>query len=98
MGANQNASQVRVGVRIRPLTSKETSDGGKAVVVGNAFDRTVSLSKRKFTYDNVFPSNVTQTDLYSTSAPPLLRSFLQGYNATVIAYGQTGAGKTFTSE
>ncbi|KAL7525932.1 hypothetical protein ACHAXR_002550, partial [Thalassiosira sp. AJA248-18] len=97
MAANPiNASQVRVGVRIRPLTSKETSDGGKAVVLGNAFDRTVTLSKRKFTYDNVFHPNVTQSDLYASVSPPLLSSFLNGYNATILAYGQTGAGKTYT--
>ena len=94
--SNSNASQVRVGVRIRPLTSKETSGGGKTVVNGSALDRTISLSKRIFTYDNVFPSNVTQTDLYANVAPPLLNSFLNGYNATVLAYGQTGSGKTFT--
>lgn len=62
----------------------------------NAFDRTVTLSNRKFTYDSVFHSNVTQLDLYSSVAPPLLDSFLNGYNATVLAYGQTGSGKTYT--
>lgn len=89
-------SQVRVGVRIRPLTSKETSEGGKDVVLGNTFNRTISLSKRKFTYDSVFHSNVAQSDLYNDIAPPLLDAFLNGYNSTVLAYGQTGSGKTFT--
>ena len=28
--------------------------------------------------------------------PPLLDSCLEGYNSTVFAYGQTGAGKSFT--
>lgn len=74
------ASQVRVGVRIRPLTPKESSEGGRAVVDGNALNRTVSLSKRKFTYDFVFHSNATQSDLYTSVAPPLLRAFLNGYN------------------
>ena len=90
-------SQVRVGVRIRPLTSKESSKGGQAIVTGNAFDHTVSLStKRKFTYDSIFHSNVTQTELYEDLSPPLLDAFLNGYNATVLAYGQTGLGKTYT--
>ena len=83
-------SQVRVGVRIRPLTPKETSEGGKVVVDGNAFHRTVELGKRKFTYDSVFHSTVSQSDLYSNVAPPLLDSFLNGFNATILAYGQTG--------
>ena len=54
------SSQVRVGVRIRPLTPKETSECGKIVVESNGFDRTVELSKRKFTYDSVFHPTVTQ--------------------------------------
>jgi hypothetical protein len=27
---------------------------------------------------------------------PLVKGFLEGYNATVLAYGQTGTGKTHT--
>jgi hypothetical protein len=77
------SSHVRVGVRIRPITSKESSEGGKQVIEANSFDRTVSLSKRKFTYDSVFDSNVSNEDLYSSVAPPLLDAFLNGYNATV---------------
>ncbi|KAL7464918.1 hypothetical protein ACHAXS_005246 [Conticribra weissflogii] len=92
----KDGSQVRVGVRIRPLTPKESSEGGKAVVVGNAFDRTVTISNRKFTYDQVFHPNVSNPDLYRSVAPPLLSAFLNGYNATVLAYGQTSSGKTFT--
>lgn len=93
MTTPNNASQVRVGVRIRPLSAKETNEGGKGVVDGNAFDRTVSLSKRKFTYDSVFHPNVNQQDLYANVAPPLLHSFLNGFNATILAYGQTGSGE-----
>jgi len=76
-------SQVRVGVRIRPITSKESSEGGKVVVDANAFDSTVGISKRKFTYDSVFDSNVSNEDLFHSVAPPLLDAFLNGYNATV---------------
>jgi hypothetical protein len=86
MAATETSSQVRVGVRIRPMTSKESSEGGKQVVEANAFDRTVALSKRKFTYDSVFDSNVSNEDLYNSVAPPLLGVFLNGYNATVSAF------------
>ena len=81
-------SRVRVGVRIRPLSAKETSEGGRAVVDGRALDHVVALSKRTFTYDSVFRPTVSQADLYGDVAPPLLDAFLGGYNATVIAYGQ----------
>jgi hypothetical protein len=94
--SSDTTCQVRVGVRVRPLTSKETSEGGKVVIEANPFDRSITLSKRKFTYDCVFNSNISQTELYEDVAPPLLEAFLGGYNATVIAYGQTGSGKTYT--
>jgi len=93
---NDDASHVRVGVRIRPLTPKETSEGGKAVIDANTFNRTVELSKRKFTYDSIFPTTIQNLDLYNNVAPPLLNAFLNGFNATVLAYGQTGSGKTYT--
>jgi kinesin family member 15 len=77
-------TSVRVGVRIRPLTSKEESEGGKPVVEGS--HPTVGIGKRQFTYDAVFDSNVSQHTLYQQVAPPLLKSFLEGYNATVSSF------------
>ena len=79
-----STSQVRVGVRVRPLTSKEQSQGGKSVVTTCSKNRTVGILERKFTYDAVYDSNVSQQDLYhSVGAGGMLESFLEGYNATV---------------
>ena len=36
--------------------------------------------------------------MYASTALPSVHSVLDGYNATVLAYGQTGTGKTFTME
>lgn len=36
------------------------------------------------------------TELFNSTANPMLQSFMDGYNVTIIAYGQTGSGKTFT--
>nr|UIX35724.1 GPD1 [Schizochytrium sp.] len=49
-----------------------------------------------FTFDGVFAPDATQEDVFEGSVPPLLDGVLHGYNGTVFAYGQTGAGKTFT--
>ena len=38
----------------------------------------------------------TQQDVYSNSAFGIIESAIQGYNATIFAYGQTGCGKTHT--
>ena len=74
-------SKVRVGVRIRPLTAREEGEGGHRVL--KVVQPEIRLGERRFTYDAVFDSDVSQSDLYQDVSPPLLRSFLDGYNATV---------------
>ncbi|KAL0218982.1 hypothetical protein P9112_004635 [Eukaryota sp. TZLM1-RC] len=50
----------------------------------------------KFAFDRVFDCNATQREVYEATAKPLINDVFQGYNATVFAYGATGAGKTHT--
>lgn len=76
------SSQVRVGVRVRPISAKEQGSGETVLEVEN---RTISLSGRRFTYDHVFDSHTSQQRLYEQVSPSLLQSFLEGYNATVRA-------------
>ncbi len=49
-----------------------------------------------FGFDRVFDENATQDDVYQHTTKGLLDSVLDGYNATVFAYGATGCGKTHT--
>ena len=49
-----------------------------------------------FGFDRVFDENTTQADVYEATTRTLLDSVLDGYNATVFAYGATGCGKTHT--
>jgi hypothetical protein len=86
-------SQVRVAIRLRPLTTKEITSGGSPILTTTP--TTVALSDRKFTYDAVYDESTSQSLLYQDVAPPLLDAFLGGYNATVMAYGQTSSGKTY---
>lgn len=72
---------VRVGVRVRPLTSKEIQQGGKLSLVVS--QPSVSIGQRRFTYDAVFDSNIEQQELYDSISAPLLTSYVDGYNATV---------------
>ena len=76
-------SQVRVGIRVRPLTSKERGLGGKPVVMCDQYNKTVEISTSRFTYDFVLDSTVSQPQLYQTVSAPLLNSFVDGFNATV---------------
>ncbi|KAG6368310.1 hypothetical protein INS49_002515 [Diaporthe citri] len=49
-----------------------------------------------FAFDRIFDDNVTQAEVYEATTKTLLDSVLDGYNATVFAYGATGCGKTHT--
>lgn len=51
---------------------------------------------RGFTFDYVFPPIASQTEVYEKCVEPLVKSCMEGYNATVFAYGQTSSGKTYT--
>ena len=48
-----------------------------------------------FEFDAALGPGASQRDVWSEVAP-LITSFCDGFNVTVLAYGQTGAGKTFT--
>jgi hypothetical protein len=50
-----------------------------------------------FCFDRVFQgASVRQEDVYKDVAHDAIQDVLNGFNATVFAYGQTGAGKSFT--
>ncbi|KAG2339877.1 kinesin-domain-containing protein [Suillus weaverae] len=51
---------------------------------------------KRFMFDRVFDSEARQSAVYEATAKPLLNGLLDGYNATVFAYGATGCGKTHT--
>ena len=50
----------------------------------------------RFSFDRVFPGLTSNRSVYETVGRPLVMSLLEGYNATLLAYGQTGTGKTYT--
>ncbi|EXJ87147.1 kinesin family member 18/19 [Capronia epimyces CBS 606.96] len=54
------------------------------------------VKDQTFGFDRVFDENASQGEVYETTTRPLLDSVLDGYNATVFAYGATGCGKTHT--
>lgn len=65
------------------------------------FSRSVVPTSKKtkdqvFAFDRVFDENTNQSDVYEGTTRQLLDSVLDGYNATVFAYGATGCGKTHT--
>ncbi|XP_052593030.1 kinesin-like protein KIF21B isoform X6 [Peromyscus californicus insignis] len=95
--AGQGDCCVKVAVRIRPQLSKEKIEGCHICTSVTPGEPQVLLGKDKaFTYDFVFDLDTWQEQIYSTCVSKLIEGCFEGYNATVLAYGQTGAGKTYT--
>ena len=52
--------------------------------------RTRGSAVHTFAFDHVYDESSGQEELYETTARPVVESCLEGYNATIFAYGQTG--------
>ena len=85
-----------VAVRVRPMMPKEKLQKSKKCLKVPD-EATVQLgTNRNFTYDYAFGPNTSQEKVFSLCVKRLVDGCFKGYNATVFAYGQTGAGKTHT--
>ncbi|KAL2634283.1 hypothetical protein R1flu_005762 [Riccia fluitans] len=98
-GTNGN---VQVVVRVRPPSNREKDQGYVKCVGVDSGAHSVTLNyrpqPRTFTFDYVADEVVTQEDIFAAVGKPITDACLQGYHCCLIAYGQTGAGKTFTME
>ena len=52
--------------------------------------------EKRYAFDRVFQPMANNLHVYENTTRNLLPGILEGYNATVFAYGNTGAGKTHT--
>lgn len=60
--------------------------------------KTSDGSPQKFTFDHVFGEDTDQKAVFESVALPVVQDIMDGYNATIFAYGQTSSGKTYTME
>uniref|UniRef100_A0A7M4F3J1 Kinesin family member 21A n=1 Tax=Crocodylus porosus TaxID=8502 RepID=A0A7M4F3J1_CROPO len=85
------------GSLIRPQLAKEKIEGCHICTSITPGEPQVFLGKDKaFTFDYVFDIESRQQEIYVQCIEQLIDGCFEGYNATVFAYGQTGAGKTYT--
>ncbi|KAK2956011.1 putative Chromosome-associated kinesin KIF4B [Blattamonas nauphoetae] len=98
---------IRVMVRIRPLAPHEfgseicasqSSDTSVELIVPPANPAVADFQVHQFDFSRVFNDETSQTALFSECGLPALLDdvILRGYSASVLAYGQTGTGKTYT--
>ncbi|XP_034658845.1 LOW QUALITY PROTEIN: kinesin-like protein KIF3A [Drosophila subobscura] len=96
---------VRVVVRTRPMDKNELTAGALSAISVDKINRAITVMKpnataneppKTYYFDNVFDLSSNQLDLYVDTARPIVDKVLEGYNGTILAYGQTGTGKTYT--
>ncbi|KAM1787833.1 hypothetical protein ACFX11_038196 [Malus domestica] len=95
--------RVRVALRLRPRNEEEIvadADFADCVELQPELKR-LKLRKNNwdtdtYEFDEVLTEFASQKRVYEVVAKPVVESVLEGYNGTVMAYGQTGTGKTYT--
>ncbi|KAG9193891.1 Kinesin heavy chain [Alternaria panax] len=95
----RGSNTIKVVARFRPQNKIEIASGGEPIVEFKNDDTCTIQSKEAsgaFTFDRVFDMNSKQADVFDYSIRPTVDDILNGYNGTVFAYGQTGAGKSYT--
>ncbi|XP_071944163.1 kinesin-like protein KIF22-A [Antedon mediterranea] len=98
-------SQVRVVIRIRPAksNSESTSTTPFKPCVHQLSEKSLEIvnwrnigETLKYEFDTVHNDAATQEDVYKSSVESFSKQILIGQNASIFAYGPTGAGKTHT--
>jgi len=100
-GQGKEDDSIKVICRIRPLNTTEEKTGSKVIVkfpAGSSDDQCISIGGKVYVFDKVLKPNVTQTQVYDSTAKSIVKDVLSGYNGTIFAYGQTSSGKTHTME
>uniref|UniRef100_A0AC35UIH8 Kinesin-like protein n=1 Tax=Rhabditophanes sp. KR3021 TaxID=114890 RepID=A0AC35UIH8_9BILA len=97
-------SSIKVGVRVRPISSKETREKQRLIVKVNEITKNIVIAgesegvSRYAKVDHAFGEKSTQRQVYKDMVSDYIPHLLSGYNCTIFAYGQTGTGKTYTME
>ncbi|KAF2723883.1 kinesin-domain-containing protein [Polychaeton citri CBS 116435] len=104
-GDEGNKTAVKVAVRVRPPL--RPSDPGFDLIPQRFRESTCEVpapanlsiqspqGKKLFLFDRVFDETSTQQGVWEYLSDSV-SSFVQGYNVSILAYGQSGAGKSFT--
>jgi kinesin family protein 2/24 len=104
--ANQH---FRICLRKRPLMDMEIENGGydvARVISDHSLilhegklarnGRVLSMSHHHFQFDKIFHEHTTNLQVCIDAVEPLLQRAMEGHRSTLLCFGQTGTGKTYT--
>ncbi|XP_051695289.1 kinesin-like protein KIF1A isoform X16 [Oryctolagus cuniculus] len=103
-------ASVKVAVRVRPFNSREMSRDSKCIIQMAGSTTTIINPKqpketpKSFSFDYSYWSHTSPEDInyasqkqvYRDIGEEMLQHAFEGYNVCIFAYGQTGAGKSYT--
>ncbi|XP_061680602.1 kinesin-like protein KIF1A isoform X2 [Syngnathoides biaculeatus] len=102
-------ASVKVAVRVRPFNSREMSKESKCIIQMSGNTTTIINPKqakdnKSFNFDYSYWSHTSPADVnyasqmlvYKDIGEEMLLHAFEGYNVCIFAYGQTGAGKSYT--
>ncbi|KAM6152176.1 kinesin-like protein KIF1A isoform 1-T1 [Erethizon dorsatum] len=103
-------ASVKVAVRVRPFNSREMSRDSKCIIQMSGSTTTIINPKqpketpKSFSFDYSYWSHTSPEDInyasqkqvYHDIGEEMLQHAFEGYNVCIFAYGQTGAGKSYT--
>ncbi len=94
-GGGGGGENLKVLVRCRPLFQSEKDAGLKSAVELNLAEGTVTVHHTlgeddRWTFDAVINQSLTQKMIFDQYITPLVDRVMEGYHATVFAYGQSG--------
>lgn len=99
---NSSEENIKCYLRCKPLSQSESELDANCIKISpdrktvNIDCSSITKPEKTFLLDSIFPSSTTQSEIFQSIGLPMLSSFINGYNCTIFAYGQTGAGKTHT--
>ncbi|XP_041480700.1 kinesin-like protein KIF1A isoform X5 [Lytechinus variegatus] len=104
-------SSVKVAVRVRPFNSREVARDAACIIAMSGATTTITNPKapakeqpKSFNFDHSYwsttspedPRYASQRRVYEDLGQEMLQHAFEGYNVCIFAYGQTGAGKSYT--
>ncbi|KAK3720241.1 hypothetical protein RRG08_007863 [Elysia crispata] len=105
-------SSVKVAVRVRPFNNREISRDAECIIEMSGNTTTITNPKagpkdakqKSFNFDHSYWSHTSPDDpafagqkkVYDDIGLEMLDHAFEGYNVCIFAYGQTGAGKSYT--
>ncbi|XP_060708383.1 kinesin-like protein KIF1B isoform X2 [Hemiscyllium ocellatum] len=105
-----SGASVKVAVRVRPFNSRETGKDSKCIIQMQGSSTSIinpknpKESPKTFSFDYSYwshtsaedPAFASQHQVYNDIGKEMLQHSFEGYNVCIFAYGQTGAGKSYT--